>query len=76
MASEPESRWAVSACEKCWGDAWGDPDTYRRLLNERADKPCTPEQQAGEFAFVCDHCKRKTIHGITHVCMVCGRKQL
>lgn len=44
------------ACEKCWTDANHEalltgqlvPDVYRRLLAERADDPCTPEQQRGE----------------------------
>ena len=49
----------MSACEKCWADAareyavrrgaWdSQADVYRRLLDERRDNPCTPEQQRGE----------------------------
>lgn len=38
----------MSACEKCWADAGGDMALYTQLLRERADHPCTPEQQAGE----------------------------
>lgn len=49
----------MSACEKCWGDAFtraygrGDTDQateYRRLLDERKDNPCTPEEQRGPVA--------------------------
>ena len=47
----------MSACEKCWGDAYlrtlynpvkSQADHYRDLLEERKDKPCTPEEQAGK----------------------------
>lgn len=45
----------MSACEKCWGDAFlaarhgeDQSDAYRRLLRERKDTPCTPEQQCGD----------------------------
>lgn len=47
----------MSACEKCWGDAYMrmrfvDPskdqaEHYSDLIRERKDNPCTPEQQAG-----------------------------
>lgn len=47
----------MSACEKCWREAgaiyWqgrgrGDSQVavYHELLDQRADDPCTPEQQA------------------------------
>jgi len=36
------------ACEKCWWDAGGDYELYLILLKERKDKPCSPEQQAGD----------------------------
>ena len=47
----------MSLCEKCWNDAYfqtiGTSQShyarYRRLLRERRDKPCTPEQQSGEY---------------------------
>lgn len=45
------------ACEKCWTDANREalllgnlasvPEIYRRLLAERADAPCTPDEQEG-----------------------------
>lgn len=46
----------MSACEKCWGDAYirsmlsGKPqvDCYYDLLEERKANPCTPEEQRGE----------------------------
>jgi hypothetical protein len=37
----------MSACEKCWADAGGSYERYLELLAERANNPCTPEQQAG-----------------------------
>lgn len=39
----------MSACEKCWRDARGDPDRYRELLEQRKSNPCSPEEQAGEW---------------------------
>ena len=72
----------MSSCEKCWADAHKTfvdpngfvinhvPDNYRRLMNERRNNPCTPEEQSGEFAKLCPLCKRKTIHQSTGECMV------
>ena len=42
------------SCEKCWGDAFArqtgnQAEEYFRLLEERKDNPCTPEQQAGQW---------------------------
>jgi len=46
----------MSACEKCWGDAYlrwmSNPqktqaEHYNDLLWERLTNPCTPEEQAG-----------------------------
>jgi hypothetical protein len=37
----------MSACEKCWSDAGGVYARYLELLEERKDRPCAPEQQAG-----------------------------
>jgi hypothetical protein len=45
----------MAACEKCWGDAFGEAirrggsqaDRYRELLAERKNTPCTSEQQRG-----------------------------
>lgn len=42
-------------CEKCWGDAYVrmnmlggcQAEHYEKLLKERKDKPCTPEEQRG-----------------------------
>lgn len=49
----------MAACEKCWADAWYrmrfvDPfksqsEHYHEILEERADDPCSPEEQAGQF---------------------------
>jgi len=60
----------MSACEKCWSDAHRGPqvsvaDEYRRLLEERRDNPCTPEQQAGPEAGECPECHERTLHQVT-----------
>jgi len=47
----------MSACEKCWNDAWeryyryggSHSKHYADLLKERADNPCTQEEQAGQW---------------------------
>ena len=59
----------MASCEKCWDDAYylqdgdeGHYKTYSRLIKERKDKPCTPEEQAGRDAEECPKCKRKTMH--------------
>ena len=47
----------MSACEKCWGDAYtrsldtghSQPDCYHKILIERTDNPCSPEEQAGQW---------------------------
>jgi len=60
----------MSSCEKCWADAYREevsgnecqPDAYHRLLFERRECHCTPEQQAGPDAGVCTKCGRQTLH--------------
>lgn len=72
----------MSSCEKCWADAYrlelagegSQPRIYERLIVERKDKPCTPEQQAGPDARICLDCKRKTVHQITGECVICNKK--
>jgi hypothetical protein len=66
----------MSACEKCWSDAHRGPqfsvaEEYWRLLGERLEHPCTPEQQAGPGALECPTCGRKTLHQYTREPM-CG----
>lgn len=47
----------MAGCEKCWGNAYmrsrltgkSQMECYQELLEERKDKPCTPEQQAGDY---------------------------
>lgn len=65
-------------CEKCWGEAYGmaidDPmktqtECYRYLINSRKEKPCTPEEVAGECAGICPKCNRKTVHQHVKVCV-------
>lgn len=57
----------MSSCEKCWADAHRGPEysvaeEYQRLMEERKDTPCTPEQQAGPDAGECPLCRRTTMH--------------
>ena len=48
----------MAACEKCWAEASAAAihlggsvvDHYHRLLKERNDSPCTPEEQMGDRA--------------------------
>ena len=66
----------MSACEKCWSDAHRGPyfsvaEEYSRLMEERKEHPCTPEQQAGPDAGECPTCHRMTIHQYTKEPM-CG----
>lgn len=56
----------MAACETCWRDANGNPETYHRLLVSRA---CTPEEQAGVAASECRQCGRLTIHQHAEICM-------
>lgn len=70
----------MPSCEKCWADAHRGPqysvaEEYSRLLEERKDNPCTPEEQAGLDATECPNCLRKTMHQYCHVCMACGFSQ-
>ena len=39
---------------------------------ENAGRSCTPEEQAGPDATVCEACKRKTVHQHTHLCQTPG----
>ena len=47
----------MSACEKCWADAFirsrtnpskAQVEHYKDLLDERREHPCTPEEQKGD----------------------------
>lgn len=63
----------MSSCEKCWADAGGDPDEYRRLLKERDAIPCTPEEHAGPDATTCPACGRRAVHQWAKTCVACTR---
>ena len=69
----------MSVCERCWREAqracggWDVADNYARLMAERSEAPCSPEDQAGPDARECPRCKRKTIHQHTGEPM-CGCK--
>lgn len=58
----------MSACEKCWRDSRQD-ENYHAVLASRAANPCTPEEQAGPDATLCEHCNRRSRHQITNECM-------
>ena len=71
----------MASCEKCWGDAYmrsrenpikAQAEHYADLVAERAESPCTPEEQAGHDAKDCPKCERKTIHQYAKVCCACG----
>lgn len=69
----------MPSCEKCWSDSaiermFNDEGAYRKLIEERdaAGKRCTPEQQAGPYATLCEKCQRMTRHQLCYVCMACG----
>ena len=60
----------MSACEKCWGDAYlksvytgrSQGDCYHELLKERKDEPCSPREQAGQFWDEEMQADRRNIH--------------
>lgn len=47
----------MSACEKCWGDAFSrsygsgrsQAECYTEILKERENNPCSPREQAGQY---------------------------
>ena len=57
----------MSACEKCWGDAYlmsmysgrSQSECYCELLAKRKDNPCNPREQAGQFWDDEKQCDRK-----------------
>ena len=62
----------MSSCEKCWEDSNSNPLEYSHLV---ATRNCSPEEEAGRDAQICDNCNRKTIHQYTKECVICGMKQ-
>src|SRR5438128_10666649 len=60
----------MSTCEKCWSDAHRGPqfsvaEEYEKLMRERRNNPCSPEEQAGPNAGVCSKCGKRTLHQVT-----------
>jgi hypothetical protein len=61
----------MSACEKCWGDAYrrsratGKPQykCYAEILEERKNKICTPKEQAGQFWDEENQCDKRILKG-------------
>lgn len=64
----------MPSCEKCWSDANGDSVRYQELMKVRKYDHCTPEEQAGAAATMCDRCKRRTVHQYAKLCTICGSK--
>lgn len=71
----------MSACEKCWSDAYtrmltgqfeSQAHAYQELVHARQ---CTPEEQAGPHATECTACERQTRHEVTGECMACGAQR-
>jgi hypothetical protein len=69
----------MPSCEKCWADSRlrqysGEDLAYTNLVVERqrAGQVCTPEEQAGPDATLCEYCNRMTRHQHCGVCMACG----
>ena len=60
----------MSACEKCWGDAYlrslysgkSQGECYTELLEERSDNPCSPQEQAGQFWDDEKQCDRRMVN--------------
>ncbi|HDZ15038.1 hypothetical protein LCGC14_1523770 [marine sediment metagenome] len=64
----------MASCEKCWADAGSAMtgnmvEQYHKLIDERKETPCTPEEQAGLSAYICGECGRRTVHQYAKVCM-------
>ena len=64
----------MSSCEKCWTDAhrgsqFDVVEEYQRLMKERKEEPCTPEEQAGPDAKQCIPCGTWSLHQHTGECM-------
>jgi hypothetical protein len=67
-------------CERCWAEAeslrdWGYGDynivdAYKKALEHNS---CTPEQQAGPGALLCNACQRFTVNALINCCARCGR---
>lgn len=59
----------MSACEKCWGDAfvmsihsgYSQVECYNQLLKERKDYTCTAREQAGQFWDEENQCDRRLL---------------
>ncbi len=58
----------MASCERCWTLAGGNAEYYSYLIKTNN---CTPEEQAGPDAKECPKCKRKTMHQLCGICMVC-----
>ncbi len=69
----------MPSCEKCWADSRldemrGVECAYTKLVDARTARGqvCTPEEQAGPDATLCEHCNRMTRHQHCGVCMACS----
>ena len=56
----------MAICEKCWEMSGGDADRYVKLVKS---EKCSPEEQAGQYAYKCPACGRMTMHSYANICM-------
>lgn len=65
----------MAACERCWADSRIAHDSIARYHELLIERKCTPEQQAGPLAALCETCQRHTRHQHCGVCMACGEER-
>lgn len=59
----------MSACEKCWSDAYfrsittgkSQGECYNDILRMRGNNQCTPKEQAGQFWDEENQCDRRLL---------------
>lgn len=61
----------MPSCERCWREAEATLRNYQDVVRENN---CSPEEQAGPDAAMCEICHRKTVHQHVHICMACQWK--
>lgn len=66
----------MPSCERCWSDSFLAEDSIAKYHELIESRECTPEQQAGPDATLCESCERITRHQHCGVCMICGKDRL
>lgn len=78
----------MASCEKCWEDAFmrslsnrdkPQYEHYQDLLQERAENPCSPKEQAGQWWDEKKQCDSRSTHQYsrrvnTWICSKCGKE--